>query len=107
MRSMLSATLMVVTNIFVVLFVVLGASAQAQLTPPTTGGAKPKVVTTVPIRPALQKPEETANAMAQMERLALQSDLAWVDQLNGSLTGDATEPMFAALKQLHKHPTGQ
>ncbi len=110
MRSMLSATLMVVTNIFVVLFVVLGASAQAQLTPPTTGGAKPKVVTTVPIRPALQKPEETANAMAQIERLALQSDLAWVGQYNGAITGDVSERMVAAIKEFQKlrggKPTG-
>ena len=42
------------------------------MTPPSTAGAKPKTVTTVPVRPALQKPEETANAMAQSERLALQ-----------------------------------
>src|SRR5258708_21646602 len=110
MRSMLSATLMVVTNIFVVLFVVLGASAQAQLTPPTTGGAKPKVVTTVPIRPALQKPEGKANAMAQIERLALQADLAWVGQYNGAITGDVSERMVAAIKEFQKlrggKPTG-
>ena len=48
------------------------------MTPPSAVGAKPKPVTTIPIRPALQKPEETANAMGQAERLALQSDLAWV-----------------------------
>ena len=72
MRSVLSATLMVLA---------MGVSAQAQLTPPATAGARPKVVTTVPIRPALQKPEETANAMAQIERLALQSDLAWVGKI--------------------------
>jgi peptidoglycan hydrolase-like protein with peptidoglycan-binding domain len=92
------------------IFVVPGASAQAQLTPPTTGGAKPKVVTTVPIRPALQKPEETANAMAQAERLALQSDLAWVGQYNGAITGDVSERMVAAIKEFQKarggKPTG-
>ncbi len=110
MRSVLSATLMVVANIFVVLFVVPGASAQAQLTAPTTAGAKPKVVTTVPIRPAMQKPEETANAMAQAERLALQSDLAWVGQYNGAITGDVSERMVAAIKEFQKarggKPTG-
>jgi peptidoglycan hydrolase-like protein with peptidoglycan-binding domain len=110
MRSVLSATLMVVANIFVVLFVVPGASAQAQLTAPTTAAARPKVVTTVPIRPALQKPEETANAMAQAERLALQSDLAWVGQYNGAITGDVSERMVAAIKEFQKarggKPTG-
>ena len=101
MRSMLSATLMVL---------VMGGSAQAQLTPPSTVGAKPKVVTTVPIRPALQKPEDTANAMAQAERLALQSDLAWVGQYNGAITGDVSERMVAAIKEFQKarggKPTG-
>jgi peptidoglycan hydrolase-like protein with peptidoglycan-binding domain len=97
---------MVVANIFVV----LGAPAQAQMTPPATAGAKPKVVTTVPIRPALQKPEETANAMAQIERLALQSDLAWVGEYNGAITGDVSDRMVAAIKEFQKarggKPTG-
>ncbi len=101
MRSVLSATLMVLAT---------GATAQAQLTPPNTGGAKPKVVTTVPVRPALQKPEETANAMAQAERLALQSDLAWVGEYNGAITGDVSERMVAAIKEFQKarggKPTG-
>jgi hypothetical protein len=69
MRSMLAATL---------IFAACGSSAQAQMTSPTTAGAKPKAIATVPIRPALQTPADTANAMAQSERLALQSDLAWV-----------------------------
>src|SRR6202790_3441321 len=98
MRSVLSATLMVLA---------MGASAQAQLTPPATGGAKPKVVTTVPIRPALQKPEETANAMAQIERLALQSDLAWVGEYNGAITGDVSERMVAAIKEFQKSRGGK
>src|SRR4051794_11478207 len=101
MRSVLSATLTVV---------VLGTSAQAQMTPPSTAGAKPKTVATVPIRPALQKPEETANAMAPAERLALQSDLAWVGQYNGAITGDVSERMVAAIKEFQKsrggRPTG-
>lgn len=106
MRSALSATLTVMT----INLAALGASAQAQLTPPATAGARPKVVTTVPIRPALQKPEETANAMAQIERLALQSDLAWVGQYNGAITGDVSERMVAAIKEFQKtlggKPTG-
>ena len=107
MRSVLSATLMIAAACG---FVVSGSSAQAQMTPPSTAGAKPKPVTTIPIRPALQKPEDTANAMAQAERLALQSDLAWVGQYNGAITGDVSERMVNAIKEFQKarggKPTG-
>jgi hypothetical protein len=106
MRSVLRATWMIAASILTVSAV----SAQAQLTPPTTAGAKPKPVTTVPIRPALQKPEDTANAMAQAERLALQSDLAWVGQYNGAITGDVSERLVNAIKEFQKSlggkPTG-
>jgi hypothetical protein len=101
MRSMLTATL---------IFVAATTSATAQLTPPTTAGAKPKTVTTVPIRPALQSPAETAGAMAQGERLAIQSDLAWVGQYNGAISGDVSERMVEAIKEYQKlvggKPTG-
>ncbi len=93
MRSMLTATL---------IFMAAGASAQAQLTPPATAGAKPKPVTTIPIRPALQTPADTANAMAQGERLAIQSDLAWVGQYNGAISGEVSERMVAAIKEFQK-----
>ena len=104
MRSVLSATLITAA---------LGlatSDARAQMTPPATAGARPKPVTTIPIRPALQKPEETANAMGQAERLALQSDLAWVGQYNGAITGDVSERMVNAIKEFQKErgakPTG-
>ena len=101
MRSMLTATL---------IFVAAGASAQAQMTPPSTAGAKPKVVATVPVRPALQTPADTASGMAQAERLAIQSDLAWVGQYNGAITGDVSERMVEAIKEYQKagggKPTG-
>src|SRR6476620_10647058 len=101
MRLVFSATLLVAA---------LGTSAEAQMTPPATAGAKPKVVTTVPVRPALQKPEDTANAMAQAERLGLQSDLAWVGQYNGAISGDVSERMVNAIKEFQKgrggKPTG-
>ena len=104
MRSVFSATLMVSASIFMV----LGTSAQAQsVTPPATTGDKPKPVATIPIRPALQKPEETANAMAQGERLALQSDLAWVGQYNGAITGDVSERMVNAIKEFQKARGGK
>jgi len=101
MRSMLTATL---------IFMATGAAAQAQLTPPSTAGAKPKQVATVPIRPALQTPADTASAMAQAERLAIQSDLAWVGQYNGTISGDVSERMVEAIKEYQKagggKPTG-
>ena len=104
MRSMLSATLLIAASAFV------ASQANAQLTPPSTAGAKAKPVTTVPIRPALQKPEDTASAMGQAERLTLQSDLAWVGQYNGAITGDISERMVNAIKEFQKargaKPTG-
>jgi peptidoglycan hydrolase-like protein with peptidoglycan-binding domain len=93
MRSMLTATLM---------FVAAGTCADAQMTTPPIAGIKPKPVATVPIRPALQTPADTANAMAQAERLAIQSDLAWVGQYNGAITGDVSERMVAAIKEFQK-----
>jgi peptidoglycan hydrolase-like protein with peptidoglycan-binding domain len=91
------------------IFVATG-TAQAQLTPPSTAGAKPKQVATVPIRPGLQTPADTANAMAQAERLAIQSDLAWVGQYNGAISGDVSERMVEAIKEYQKagggKPTG-
>jgi peptidoglycan hydrolase-like protein with peptidoglycan-binding domain len=104
MRSVLSATLMIAAS------ALSGPAAHAQMAPPSTAGAKPKPVTTVPIRPALQKPEDTASAMGQAERLALQSDLAWVGQYNGAITGDVSERMVNAIKEFQKgrggKPTG-
>jgi len=92
------------------IFMATGAAAQAQLTPPSTAGAKPKQVATVPIRPALQTPTDTAGAMAQTERLAIQSDLAWVGQYNGTISGDVSERMVEAIKEYQKagggKPTG-
>ena len=98
MRSMLTATLM---------FMAAAAPANAQMTAPSTVGTKPKTVTTVPIRPALQTPADTANAMAQAERLAIQSDLAWVGQYNGAITGEVSERMVAAIKEFQKDRGGK
>ena len=83
------------------------AACPAQLTPPSTAGAKPKPVTTVPIRPALQTPADTAKAMPQAERLAIQSDLAWVGQYNGAITGEVSERMVAAIKEFQKGRGGK
>jgi peptidoglycan hydrolase-like protein with peptidoglycan-binding domain len=88
---MLTATLMIVAA---------GMSAQAQ----TAGvaGVKPKPVTTVPIRPALQTPGDTANAMTQAERQAIQSDLAWTGHYNGAVNGEVGDRMVAAIKAFQK-----
>jgi peptidoglycan hydrolase-like protein with peptidoglycan-binding domain len=89
------------------IFVAAGASASAQMTAPSTVGTKPKPVTTVPIRPALQTPADTANAMAQGERLALQSDLAWVGQYNGAISGEVSERMVESIKEFQKARGGK
>jgi peptidoglycan hydrolase-like protein with peptidoglycan-binding domain len=102
MRSMLTATL-----ILTALAASARQSAEAQLTAPSTAGAKPKTVVTTPIRPALQTPADTANAMAQGERLALQSDLAWVGQYNGAITGEVSERMVAAIKEFQTGKGGK
>lgn len=97
MRSMLAATLIFVT----------ATGAHAQMSTPAIPGTKPKPVQTVPIRPALQTPSETADAMAQAERLSLQSDLAWVGQYNGAITGDVSERMVNAIKEYQKAKGGK
>ena len=87
------------------------SSAKAQTTQGVLPGTKPKpVVATQTIRPGVQAPADTANAMGQSERLALQSDLAWVGQYNGAITGDVSERMVNAIKEYQKlkggKPTG-
>jgi peptidoglycan hydrolase-like protein with peptidoglycan-binding domain len=100
MRSWLAATLILMAT---------AVSAQAQMVAaPTTAGARAKRVATVPVRPpGLQTPADTANAMAQAERLALQSDLAWVGEYNGAITGDVSERMVAAIKDYQKLKGGR
>jgi peptidoglycan hydrolase-like protein with peptidoglycan-binding domain len=98
MRSMLTATLMLMAA---------AAPAWAQPKPLSMAGSRPKRVATMPIRPALQAPADTAEAMAQGERLALQSDLAWVGQYNGAITGEVSERMIAAIRQFQKERGGK
>jgi peptidoglycan hydrolase-like protein with peptidoglycan-binding domain len=98
---MLAATLVILA---------VPVAAQAQLTAPSSAGSKPKPVATVPIRPALQTPADTANAMAQAERVAIQSDLAWTGHYNGVINGEVSDRMVAAIKAFQKDrgakPTG-
>jgi peptidoglycan hydrolase-like protein with peptidoglycan-binding domain len=77
--------------------------ALAQTTPVT-----PKPVITVPVRPAApQTPMDTAKALAQPERIAIQSDLAWVGVYNGGVTGEVSERMLTAIKAYQKDLGGQ
>jgi peptidoglycan hydrolase-like protein with peptidoglycan-binding domain len=96
MRSMLTATLILAAAT---------ASAGAQTT-----SAKSKQAATTQARPAMQTPADTAGAMSQSERLSIQSDLAWVGQYNGAITGDVSERMVEAIREFQKtnggKPTG-
>ncbi|CAN5501477.1 serine protease [soil metagenome] len=93
MRSLLAATLILAAT----------TSAEAQPTPPATAGARPKPVATVPVRPGLQTPADTASAMAQAERTAIQSDLAWTGHYNGVVNGEVSDRMVAAIKSFQKN----
>uniref|UniRef100_E6VF61 Peptidoglycan-binding domain 1 protein n=1 Tax=Rhodopseudomonas palustris (strain DX-1) TaxID=652103 RepID=E6VF61_RHOPX len=93
MRSMLAATL-----------IVAGAATLAA----HGAHAAPKQTTAAP--PAAQTPAETAKTLAQAERQAIQSDLAWTGDYNGLINGEVSDRMIAAIKQFqtnqgHK-PTG-
>jgi hypothetical protein len=80
------------------LLAALHGPAFAQNTP-----AAPKAVKTAPVRPAApQTPADTARAMAQAERTAIQSDLAWVGAYNGAITGEVSERMINAIKAYQK-----
>jgi hypothetical protein len=93
MRSAIAASLVIVTTAW---------SAQAQTAPPPVSIIRPKPVGTVPVRPALQTPTDTANAMAQVERQAIQSDLAWLGHYNGAINGEVSERMVGAIKAFQK-----
>jgi len=98
MRSMLTATLM---------FVVAATSAPAQMTAPASGGAKPKQVTTVPIRPALQSPADTANAMAQAEQRLQPVNPAELVVQHAYVAGLCPNPQDGLFPRGHVHGAGQ
>ena len=76
------------------LLAALCSQALAQNTP-----IAPKPVATVPIKPAApQTPADTVKAMAQAERSAIQSDLAWVGAYNGAINGEVSDRMINAIK---------
>ena len=74
---------------------------------PVIPDAKPGSVRIVPIRPALQTPFQTADAMSRAERLSLQSDLTWVGNYNGTITGEVSERMVNSIKEYQKAKGGK
>jgi peptidoglycan hydrolase-like protein with peptidoglycan-binding domain len=91
---MLAATIVIVAS---------GVSAQAQMSgTAAVTGVRPKPLATVPLRPALQTPADTASAMAQAERQAIQSDLVWLGHYNGAINGDVSDRMVAGIKAFQK-----
>lgn len=99
MRSMLSATAMIM----------LASAAHAQAPAPSTP-VKPNPVATVPVRPAVQTPADTAKSMTQTERLSIQSDLAWTGNYNGAINGEVSDRMINSIKAFQQtnggKPTG-
>src|SRR5262245_30430329 len=102
MRTTLSATLFVA-----IMACPAGDIAFAQMQAPATAGGKPKPVATTTVRPPVQTPADTAKGMTPAERLALQSDLAWVGEYNGAITGDVSERMVNAIKEFQKSRGGK
>ena len=95
MRSVLSATLM-----FAPWVLRRRTGADAAVDP-----AKAEAVH-VPIRPCAEA-GGYRRRHGQAERLALQSDLAWVGQYNGAITGDVSERMVNAIKEFQKSRGGK
>jgi hypothetical protein len=72
-------------------------------------GSPPKPATNA-AAPATQTPLDTIKALAQAERQAMQSDLAWTGKYNGLINGEASERLVAAIKAFQtgrkSKPTG-
>src|SRR5438132_951126 len=96
MRSVLTATLLaLVTSI-------LAASI------PAASAQQPKRVQTVTVKPPQpQTPADTAKAMADADRMWLQSDLAWVGAYNGLINGEVGDRLVAAIKSFQKDNGGK
>jgi len=96
MRSILSATALIM----------LTSAAHAQA-PAPSAPVKPKPVATVPVRPALQTPADTAKSMTNAERLSIQSDLAWTGHYNGAINGEVSDRMVNSIKAFQKNNGGK
>ena len=95
MRATIAAALMIVTT---------AMSAEAQ--PASTIG-RAAIRPQPSARPAVQTPADTAGAMAQSERQALQSDLAWTGHYNGLINGEVSDRLIAAIKTFQRDQGGK
>ena len=95
MRAMIAAALMIAVT-------TLAAQAQPA---GTVGRAKPKQAAAA--HPAVQTPADTVKAMAQADRQAIQSDLAWTGHYNGLINGEVSDRMIAAIKAFQKDHGGK
>lgn len=89
---------------FVVAAVIAAAPAMAQ------APAQPKAAP-APARPAAQTPADTFRAMTAQERLAIQSDLAWMGVYNSVVNGEFNDRVIVAIRayqqqHLKTRPTG-
>ncbi|WP_424628703.1 peptidoglycan-binding protein [Bradyrhizobium sp. SYSU BS000235] len=78
----------------------------AAQTPLKRSDITPKPIATVPIRPdgsVATTADAAAKAKEQGERLAIQSDLAWINLYNGVINGEASERLGAAIKTFQKN----
>jgi len=88
---------------FVIAALVIFAAAPASAQSPA-----PKRVQTVTVKPAEpQTPADTAKAMADPDRMAIQSDLAWVGAYNGLINGEVSDRLVAAIKTFQKDNGGK
>jgi peptidoglycan hydrolase-like protein with peptidoglycan-binding domain len=86
--------------------IMAAATLAAQAQPAgTVGRAKPKQAAAA--HPAVQTPADTVKAMAQADRQAIQSDLAWTGHYNGIINGEVSERMIAAIKAFQKDHGGK
>jgi peptidoglycan hydrolase-like protein with peptidoglycan-binding domain len=68
----------------------------------------PKRVQTVTVKPPEpQTPADTAKALADADRMLLQSDLAWVGAYNGLINGEVSDRLVAAIKSFQKDNGGK
>src|SRR6478735_867509 len=81
-------------------FLILVATALPAAAQTSTAKSKPPAPAVT--APALQTPLDTAKAMTQAERQAIQSDLAWIGKYNGLINGDASERMVSAIQAFQK-----
>ena len=88
---------------------ILAVTLLALAAPISTASAQqPKRVQTVTVKPpAPQTPADTAKAMADADRMSLQSDLAWVGAYNGLINGEVSDRLVAAIKSFQKDNGGK